>query len=121
MVFDTKVISRSTRSKAQLRSYAFYVKLVMHIKTNATLIPMKSFRTSLTRTCECYQKSYECYHASTFPHIRNCFTMVSYACCNLSYFIIIHVHIVYTITFQRRLNLTEMNLNKNEKYSILCN
>ena len=56
MEFDTKVISRSTCSKAQLRSYAFYVKLVMHIKTNATLIPMKSFRTSLMRTCECYQK-----------------------------------------------------------------
>ena len=98
MVFDTKVISRSTCSKAQLRSYAFYVKLVMHIKTNATLIPMKSFRTSLTRTCECYQKSYECYHASTFPHIRNCFTMVSYACYNLSCFMKILVHIAYTIT-----------------------
>ena len=56
MEFDTKVISRSTCLKAKYRSYAFYVKLVMHIKNNATLVPTKSFRTSSTRTCERYQK-----------------------------------------------------------------
>ena len=101
MEFDTKVISRSICMKAQLRCYAFSVKLPIDIKTNATLIPVKSFRTSLMGTCECYQKSYECYHASTFPHIRNCSTMVSYACYNLSYFtrMKILVHIAYTMTF----------------------
>ena len=109
MVFDTKAISRSTFSKAQLRSYAFYVKLVMHIKTNATLIPMKSFRTSLIRTCECYQKSYECYHASTFPHIRNCSTMVSYACYNLSYFENICSYCIY-YDILTKLNIQKINV-----------